>query len=420
MCLDARLGGGHSGGLEQVALGLASAFSRFDDGREEYLFLVDPEAANRLGPYVSGPCSLLPMGASTWRGRARRRLRRVPGLPDLRRRLTASRVPVRALLPSDGTVEAAAADVVHFVTQGGFQTRIPSLYQPHDLQHVHFPEFFTPEQRAFREATYRALARQARKVVAMTRWGAADIAGHLHVPREKLAVVPWASVLEAYGPPSSADLERVRGRYSLPAAFALYPAQTWPHKNHLTLLEALAELRRRDLVVPLVAIGHKNDFYGVVEKRIRELRLEESVRFLGFVDAVDVAALYRSARCLVLPSLFEGWGLPLSEALAAEVPAVCSDLPVLREQAGGACLWFDPTDARSVADSLRQVWVDEPTRRKLTSAGKEVAERYSWARTARKLRALYREIAEAELTSEDRALLVETACAAQPLLETSA
>jgi glycosyltransferase involved in cell wall biosynthesis len=421
VCLDVRLGDGNPGGLEQAIIGLAHAFSGFDKGGvEEYLFVVDPRAADRLHSYISGPCSLLPAGTGTWRGRARRRLRQVPGLPDLRRRISVSRAPVPVLLPSDGTVEAADAHIVHFLTQGGFQTGIPSIYQPHDLQHLHFPEFFTSSQRAFREASYSALALQARKVVAMTRWGASDIAEHLGVPCEKLAVVPWASVLEAYGPPSRADLSRVCSKYSLPPAFALFPAQTWPHKNHLRLLEALAELRRQDVIVPLVAIGHENDFYRAIEERVHDLGLEESVRFLGVVDAFDVSALYHLARCLVLPSLFEGWGLPLSEALAAEVPAACSDLPVLREQAGDACLWFDPTDPRSIADSLRQVWIDERTRRELASEGRKVADRYSWARTARMFRALYRNIAGAELTTDDTALLAETSLAGRAVLEATA
>ena len=417
VCIETRLGVNSPGGVRQVVIGLASALSRLDDGPEKYIFVVDPAATDWIRPYVSGQCSLQPAGTASWRGRARRHLRQLPHVADFRRRLAASYAPARLLLSSDGTVEAAAADVVHFVSQGGFRTRIPSMYQLHDLQHIHLPEFFTHHDRSFRDVSYRALARQATKVIAMTEWGARDIAMNLGVSGEKLAVVPWASVLDAYGTLSNGELARIRSQYALPRRFALYPAQTWPHKNHLRLLEALAQLRDQDIVVPLIAIGAKNDSYPLIERRTQDLGLQDSVRFLGFVDESVVGALYRLAHCLVFPSLFEGWGLPVTEALAAELPVACADLPVLREQAGDACLWFDPTDVRSIAKSLRDVWVDEATRRRLASIGHVVADRYSWSRTARTFRALYREIAGSQLTTEDYSLLEDAAFAGRSFLE---
>lgn len=408
VCIDARLGNEQPGGVEQVVIGLASAFSQLDGGSEKYLFLVDQATRERLSPYIAGNSSLLQAGGLTWRGYAAHRLRKVPGVRGVHRAL-ASHMLFPALAPSDGTIEAAEVDLVHFVTGAGFKTRVPSLYSNHDLQHVHLPKLFSANQRAFRDATYRVLAEQAKKIVVMTQWGARDVARNLQVPRQKLAIVPWASMLGVYGPPSDSDIRQVKAQYSLPADFALYPAQTWPHKNHLELINALAELRERDLHIPLVSIGHKNDFYSVVEARVRQCGIEDNVQFLGYVPTNHVNALYRLSKCVIFPSLFEGWGLPVCEALSAGVPVACSDLPTLREYAGDACQWFDPASPTSIANSLAQVWTDETRRRELVGLGQAVSKVHNWARTARTLRALYREAVGAQLAAADLRLIRETA-----------
>lgn len=410
VCLDARIAGDQSGGLKQVLIGLASAFSALEDSSDEFAFLVEPGGGDWLRSYVRGPCSIIESARTAAGSQRQRIIRTIPGARELRRLAIASRrgrLPGGALLRSDGTVEAAGADVIHFVTQAGFRTAIPSLYQPHDLQHVHLPHLFSPGDRRYRDAVYRELAAQADVVIAMTAWGASDVVSELGVSPERVAVVPWASVLSSYGSVSEADVESIRQRYSLPSEFALYPAQTWRHKNHLTLLDALAELRHRGVVVPLVCTGHRNDFYSVIERRARDLELDSQVRFLGFLDGRELAALYRGARLLVFPSLFEGWGLPLSEAFSASLPAACSDLPVLREQGVDACRWFDPQSSSSIASAILDVWTSDVLRGELSARGREIAAGQSWEQTARRLSALYRRVAGVESREERATLLVE-------------
>jgi glycosyltransferase involved in cell wall biosynthesis len=311
--------------------------------------------------------------------------------------------------PSKGAAEAFGAQVVHLPTQQGFVTRIPTLYHPWDLQHVHLPELFDDDDRRERDLVYRTLCRQAAVVVAPTRWGADDLVANLGVPRRKVAVIPPASPLGAYGEPTPADLARVAAAYDLPQTFALYPAQTWPHKNHLALVEALALLASEGVRLTVVCAGWKNDFYPTIERAAREAGVADRLRFPGHVSGPDLPALYRLARAFVFPSLFEGWGFPLLESFSAGLPVACSDIPVLREVVGDAAQTFAPKRPNELARALRRVWEDDGLRRELTERGRSRSRAFTWERTARLCRAHYRRLAGVKLGEEDRALVAETA-----------
>jgi glycosyltransferase involved in cell wall biosynthesis len=190
--------------------------------------------------------------------------------------------------------------------------------------------------------------------------------------------------------------------------FLLYPAQTWPNKNHLGLLDAIAEVRDDyGIEVPVVCCGRRTEFFRAIGRRVRELRLEHLVRFPGFVKPVELGALYRLARGLIFPSLFEGWGLPLTEAFATGTPVVCSDLPVLREQAGDSALFFSPEDSGEMARAIARVWVDEPLRQRLADRGRQNVARRTWRTTAVVMRAHYRRIGGVALAADDRELLAQ-------------
>jgi glycosyltransferase involved in cell wall biosynthesis len=319
VCIDARLGGGLSGGVEQVVIGLAAGLSRLEDGSEEYLFLSHPDHDEWLRPYIRGPSRLL-ISRMEYAGEA--------GIvPELRRR--ARSLPfvrgIRDIPPSDGTLERSGSRLVHFAHQEAFLTDLPSIYQPHDLQHLHLPELFSERERRRRERVYRTHCERAELVVAMTSWGRRDLIESYGLLEEKVAVVPWGSVLDEYPAPDPEDLDEIRARLSLPEAFLLFPGQTWPHKNHKSLLEALALLRDRDgIEVPVVCPGRRNHYFPRVEERARELGLEAIVRCPGFVSPLELRALYSLARGLVFPSRFEGWGLPVCEAFSAGLPVASS------------------------------------------------------------------------------------------------
>jgi glycosyltransferase involved in cell wall biosynthesis len=400
---------GVAGGTEQVVIGLAHGLSRLTDSPDEYLFLTTPPDDQWIAPYLSGGCRVLPSGAPsppaepTWR----ERLKAIPRMRAVWDRVSPAlgrgivRVP-----ESDGTIERAGTDVMHFPRQRAFLTAVPSVYQPHDLQHLHLPQYFTPRERLGREVTYRAFCAQAHTVVMMTHWGQEDLTTRYDLPRTKVCVVPGASVLDAYPEPTRADLDATRARLALPDQFAFYPAQTFPHKNHLALLEALSVARdRMGITIPLVASGYQNAFFARIARRTSELRLESHVRFVGFVSPVELRALYRMARCMVFPSSFEGWGLPVVEAFQEGTPVACADATSLPEVAGDAALLFPADSPSEMAEALVRLWRDDGLRARLTSRGRERAAALSWTRTARIFRAHYRRIAGRPLEEDDWALI---------------
>ena len=407
VAIDARLVHAESGGLEQVVLGLAHGLSALAAVDEEYLFCAWSDEQEWLRPYVGGPAEIWDLGPRRRLSGAKKRLeRRAPIVPRAWRSLRRDR-HVSGPPRSDGTVEASGAELIHFTHQSGFLTDLPTIYHPHDLQHVHLPQFFSDRDRRNRAATYRTLARRAALVAVATSWVKRDVVEHLGVSADHVAVVPLAPFVAAYLEPTAADLERTRLERRLPGGgFALYPAQTWAHKNHLGLVEALALLRDEyDLRVPLVASGRLNDFYPVIERRVVELGLSDQVHFVGFVSPLELQCLYRLSTMTVIPTKFEAASGPLWDAFLAGSPAACSNVTALPEQAGDAALLFDPDDPREIAAAIRRLWLDEELRATLVARAAENVGRFSWDRTARIFRAHYRRIAGRALTDEDRSLL---------------
>jgi glycosyltransferase involved in cell wall biosynthesis len=399
VCIDARLGEGRFGGVEQVVIGIAAGLSKLTDGDEEYLFLSHPEHDEWLRPYLGGPCRIL----HTRRGYLSRRSRAVAR--GLMERLPGIGLSY-AVRPSDGTVERAEADVVHFPIQDAFTTEAPSIYQPHDLQHLHLPDLFSPWVRARRERVYRTHSDRAAMVVAMTSWGKRDFVANYDLPPEKVTVVPGGSVLREYPPPTDQDVGNLRSRLSLPESFLLYPAQTWPHKNHERLLEALASVRDEHGVgIPLVCPGKQTDHYRQIQEVIGRLGLEPLTWFPGFVSPLELRALYEMAAGLVFPSMFEGWGLPICEAFDAGLPVASSRATGLPDVVGDAGLMFEPDDTEGMAGQVLRLWRDEELRASLRERGRERAALFNFDRTARLFRAHYRRIGQRPLSDEDRILL---------------
>jgi glycosyltransferase involved in cell wall biosynthesis len=236
VALDVRMPANKWGGVQQVAQGLARGLSALG-GDDEFLFLGYADAASWLDPLVEGRTRRVEVPSSWGRTNTRRAydavVARAPALGRAIGRTVATFGRRASHIPrSDGRVEDLGVDVIHFVTPQAYRTAVPSLYQPHDLLHVHEPEQFSPLHRDYRERAYRAFCEQAACVVTMTNWGRSDLSEHYGIDRARIAVVPWPPVVLPPGPPladTAFPLER----------FLLYPAQTWPHKNHLVLVSAL-------------------------------------------------------------------------------------------------------------------------------------------------------------------------------------
>jgi glycosyltransferase involved in cell wall biosynthesis len=385
--------------------GLARGFSGLDT-EDAFVFVGYEDAASWLDPLLHGPCRRVEVERSFGRSRRRRAYdalaKRVPSasraIGVVGQRLGRLATPIAQ---SDGLLEALDVDVVHFVTPQAYLTTVPSVYQVMDLLHEHLPEFFSPLHRRYREVAYRAFSEQAAMLSTMAAWTRADISSRMGVSLSKIAVVPLPPAVT----PETVSQPVAPALASIPDGFVLYPAQTWPHKNHLMLIEAIALLRDEGAAVHLVSTGRMTNDFRTVRLRIDELRLADHVTFLGYVDQAELAWLYSRASAMVFPSRFEGWGIPVVEAFSWGLPVACSDLPVLSEAAGHAALRFDPTDKASIAAAVRRILQDDDLRRELIEAGHRRLEGLTWEHAARTFQALYRRAAGFDPSDEDREVL---------------
>lgn len=272
--------------------------------------------------------------------------------------------------------------------------RLPYVINLHDIQHEHFPEFFTPAELAWRREAYLASARHAQAVCVVDEWTRRDVLAHMPLEPSKVIVAPFGPTWNAPGPLTSQEAERIRQIYDLPEAFLFYPAQTWPHKNHERLVEALAMLRRdRNLTIPLICTGQLNDHHARLAEKCLALEVSDTVRFLGLIPFTDVQLLYRLARGVVVPSLFEGGsGLPVLEAMALGVPLAAARSCGIPEAVGNAGLLFDPLSVHDMAETVEALWLREDLRRDLAERGRARMAGWSWARAAATYGEIYDEV----------------------------
>lgn len=308
---------------------------------------------------------------------------------------------------SDGYVESLGLDVLHFYTQGYTICAVPTVYNPHDLQHIHYPQFFKAWDIAWRDVFYRTASRLSHAIIVNSQWIKDDVVKQFGLAPDKVQVVPEAAPTSFMSTITDADRARTLQRYGLTGKFLLYPNNTWPHKNHARLLEALAYLRdERGIVAPLVSTGARHEpSWARLSARVDELGLSDQVKFLGFVSETELRALYQAARCVVVASLFEANSLPIFEAWAEGTPVASSNVTALPEQVGDAGLLFDPNDPQSMGDALARILTDDALCADLIAKGKRRLADFDWARTAAAYRAVYRKAAGTPLAETDRALL---------------
>jgi glycosyltransferase involved in cell wall biosynthesis len=177
-------------------------------------------------------------------------------------------------------------------------------------------------------------------------------------------------------------VEDARKRYALPERFLIHVGTIEPRKNLRRLVEALQQLRERGLEIPLVIVGAKGWLYDELFRRVEELDVDDKILFPGYVAAADLPSLYSAATAAVMPSVYEGFGLPVLEAMACGTPVVSSDTSSLPELGGDAALYFDPYDLDGMANAIRDVWTDADLREDMSQRGFEQAASFSWQRAA--------------------------------------
>lgn len=400
-----------NGGVAQAVLGTVAALGRLDEGDEQYIVVTDPLASDWLDHCVGPNTQIVVASEPHWRTQTRRLLQPFSSEVDrayiaARRVLSHYKEPRWSVASYDPLIESLKADVVHFPYQWMHLTSAPSIFNPQDLQHAYHPDFFDAYRNAFRQHIYPLWCDAATMVEVPSRASKDDLVTFLDVPMQKVAVVPKASPTELALPIDASALSQVRQKYDLPSTFILYPAQTWPHKNHERLFAALALLRdQHGVQLPLICTGRRNDFWPTLRAKLHECGLTNQVRFPGYVSSQDLQALYHLAEFTVFPTLFEGGGLPLLEAFHEGSPLACSNISVLVEQAHDAALLFDPLSVEDMARSILRLHKEPSLRERLRRNGSIRLKQYSWGKTARTYRALYRKVANRDLIEEDKVLL---------------
>jgi glycosyltransferase involved in cell wall biosynthesis len=313
----------------------------------------------------------------------------------------------------DALLDRHNVDVAHFTYPVKWPTRRPFVFEPHDIQQHHFPEFFSPDVLAWRRKTYTDGITNAAFVVCGTWWTKQDIMRCYGVGADKVAVIPRSSAM-ARAEVSKAEEDRLAAEAGLDVPFMFYPAMTFPHKNHLRLFEAMARLRdQTGLKLQLVCTGRAYaPFHPELLAAVERLGLQGQVRFLGVVSDELLAVCYRRARFVAFPSLLEGHSQSLQEALwhgRAIVAACQSSIP---ETVGGAGLLFDGESVDEMTAALARAWSDDGLIAGLEARAPAASDHCRWDRAILSLTACYKSAAErslgaAEQGALDRALLAE-------------
>ena len=290
------------------------------------------------------------------------------------------------LLP--GLARRAGIDVLHsLASTAPVRGRFRRVVTIHDLLYRVVPEAHFGVLGLGMRVLVPLAAHRSHRVIAISQSTAADIRRYLRVPASRLDVIPEGVGATPAGEPEPAAFLRERHGLGTRRVILSVSAKR-PHKNLMRLLEALAAIpaqRRPALVVP----GYPTPYEQRLRERACALRIDGDVRFLDWVSGPELEGLYALADAFVFPSLYEGFGLPVLEAMRRGVPVACSDRSSLPEIAGDAALLFDPDDTRAITAAIERVLGDPAEAQRLGDAGRKQAARFTWAATARATGASY-------------------------------
>jgi glycosyltransferase involved in cell wall biosynthesis len=311
------------------------------------------------------------------------------------RRVKSTLIRSAVLLPVG--VRCEHIDVFHGLDQSG----IPLFFKAgkyvvtiHDVIPLVLPWAFSPRHRWILATALARIRKQAEMVIVPSTAVAEDVVNYLHVERERITVIPMGCAPRFQPHQEPARVVAIRRRYDLPERYVLFVGTLEPRKNVHTLLQAFAHViaaTPQDGLRLVIAGGEGwggEDYLVAVEA----LRMHDYVRFTGFVEDDDLPDLYRGALLFVYPSLYEGFGLPVLEAMACGTPVITSNCTSLPEVAGDAALLVDPTQPELLAAAISSVMNDGALRQALRAKGLARARAFTWDAVAEQTLALYRAI----------------------------
>jgi glycosyltransferase involved in cell wall biosynthesis len=288
------------------------------------------------------------------------------------------------------------AEIFHAQVFAPFWLTTKLVLEIPDLSFLIYPEHYQG-LKGWRLRTFVPMAaRRASRIITLSEAARQDIIRLLKVPGEKVISIPLGVDRELFNAqPDPTAVAALRGRYHLPDRFILYVGNIQPRKNLPRLVTAFEQLKRAGFPHKLVIVGAAQWGYEETFRKVAQSGLSREIIFTGYIPKSDLPLFYNAAELLVNPSLWEGFGLPLVEAMACGTPVAVSDCPALRETAGDAGLFFDPRNPAEIAQAIHLLLADSGLREKMIALGTEQVKSFYWEETARRTLGVYEGAAQA-------------------------
>lgn len=363
---------GQVGGIESYTLGLVETLIGLPSSITRIILATRPENHELFSRYAGPRCQVICTERPTYAGKA------VANWADLAKqdRPAHDRMLRQYQQAKVSMLHQMGVQVVHFPGSSinPIDIDLPVVLNLHDLQHRHYPEYFTADEISLREKWWNAAAYRADAIIAGSQYIADDLHHQLDVPRQKLHVATEIMQQSYFEVPTSAFLADLRNRYRLPERFLIYPAAVWPHKNHCRLIEAFVCQKHatpNDLagVELLLTGGGQAD--SALPGLIAADHAKSFIRLLGRVPTEDLRGLYTLATGMLFPSQYEAWSLPIMEAMACGCPVASSNVTSLPEEVADAGLLFDPVRIDDIALSIHRLCTDEKLRQRMSRRGRQ-------------------------------------------------
>lgn len=253
-----------------------------------------------------------------------------------------------------------------------------------DLQHVNQPQNYPAVHLCFLRTIIYLSAKTADGIVTISEKVRKDIIKDYRIAPDEIAVTYLAVDHNAFFPRGRNETEAIRAKYELPERFVLYAASSLPHKNHTRLFEALKIVKTELGNIKLVLIGARDKGDDLILAKIKELDLEDDIVFTGWLPYEDMPLIYCASEVFVFPSLYEGFGIPVLEAMACGIPVVCSNIEPITKVVGNAAILVDPYSPVDIARGIISVSVDKKVCNDLVRKGFKRAAEFTWKDTAEK------------------------------------
>ncbi len=359
IAIDAHSVGAELGGNESYATNLIEALAEIDQTNLYTLYVTKPAALDRF--------------ANRW--------------PNFEVKQTLPHTPlVRIPLTLSRELRLNPVDVLHVQYTAPPFAPCPVVATIHDLAFEHLPETFNRRSWMQLRLTVRRTARRAAQIITVSEFSRSDIGRTYGIPPDRITVTPEAAPPSLLPVTNETELRRIRESYGIQQNYILSLCSIQPRKNLVRLIEAYSCLRgvRPKVKLPqLVLAGKRGWLDGETFRAAEQNALGKDILFTGYVPERDLAGLYSGAVCFVYPSYFEGFGLPVVEAMQCGVPVIAGNRTSLPEVVGEAGLLFDPFDTQALVNALTRLLDDSACRAALRAKGLERAKQFSWRTTAK-------------------------------------